>query len=1113
MLTLTPPSSPLVSSQAMLLERNLRLVARRSPRSADAIRAAGPAMHVELCVASDGALTGRIEQGAVRRLASAHAPLEEAERFARGVDISQKPAVVVRGFGVGHHIAALAARLKRTGVVFVFEPDVALLRAVMERVDLTGMFAHSNVAILTEAEDAAAMALAVQGVEGLVASGVEMVDHPPSRARLGESAERFGATFTGVIKAVRTQIVTTLVQVETTVRNCVQNVGWYARCPGVLDLKGCTAGSPAVIVSAGPSLRRNIEMLKRPGVAERMVIIAVQTTLKTLLAHGIRPHFVTALDYHEISRRFYEGLTAADVEGVTLVVEPKCSPAILEAFPGAVRCVGDEIQDRLLGQGLLRDMGHIPPGATVAHLAYYLARYLGCDPVVLVGQDLGFTDGQYYAPGAAIHRVWAGELNEFNTLEMLEWQRIARMRSLLRRVEDIHGRPVYTDEQMATYLVQFERDFGRDERAGLTIIDATEGGVRKRHASISTLADALDSFAQRPPHRLPATPRAIAKETAVPAVEKRVTELRQQAAQIERVSRETAGHLKEMLAHQGDGERLNRLIHKAQKNAEKVQGLEAYWHVQFLNQTGQLKRFRADRAIEMEESLSPLQRQRRQIERDLDNVTWLADSAAQLASMLDDGLATLRGGSPVSRDPSPAAPGDVAVIGEQRKRVFACVAADPLIGGLGRERDLLAPFKDGRPVIQHTLERLLGCKQLDGVVLLTPRGEKIELPSALTARIRMAEVDTAPMRARARAVGAARAFARHCWRGGIANLGAYDEAYCPMVLAPVVTERGIDAAAIVGGDWALVEPEIVDSVVARYRERPEGHSITFTQAPPGLGACVIAAHLVQESARVGGVSATIGALLGYQPVAPQADPIAKPVCPSIGAAMRDLMMRCIPDSAKRARILSTWDPASGPAWGGTASDVFADAVETVTMTAAAVEGLRGGRFAGTEIAVTLDARGCGAGRAAAAVAELKGRGAAWVHVRTRLMGGAADAETLAACGAEIVSVDLLADTPETYLALTGVDGHARVREGIERLLELSPVGAGGLPERWIVPRITRCDAVYGEIERFYDRWLVVAGACVIDPLPAAIAGERIEPLPVPELVVRHRMATHVEVCV
>ena len=70
----------------------------------------------------------------------------------------------------------------------------------------------------------------------------------------------------------------------------------------------------------------------------------------------------------------------------------------------------------------------IPPGATVAHLSVSLAEFLGCATVVLVGQDLGFTDGLYYCPGTAVHRVWDAELSPWNTLEMMEWQRIARMR-------------------------------------------------------------------------------------------------------------------------------------------------------------------------------------------------------------------------------------------------------------------------------------------------------------------------------------------------------------------------------------------------------------------------------------------------------------------------------------------------------------------------------------------------------------------------------------------------------------------------------------------------------------------------------------------------------------
>ena len=41
------------------------------------------------------------------------------------------------------------------------------------------------------------------------------------------------------------------------------------------------------------------------------------------------------------------------------------------------------------------------------------------------------------------------------------------------------------------------------------------------------------------------------------------------------------------------------------------------------------------------------------------------------------------------------------------------------------------------------------------------------------------------------------------------------------------------------------------------------------------------------------------------------------------------------------------------------------------------------------------------------------------------------------------------------------------------------------------------DDVYETIEGFYDACIMAIGACVIDPLPEARIGERIQPLPLP----------------
>jgi hypothetical protein len=285
------------------LEANLAALGQRSARAASQIRAAAPRTDVKWVVGADGAASGSVGDPP-RQLASLRAPLAEADKFAASIDIAASACVVVRGFGLGHHVGALARRLKQHGAVIVFEPDVGLLRAVLERIDCVAWLRVCDIAIVIDPEDTGAIAAAVSGIEAVLAAGTVLTDHPPSKARLGTSSDRFGEQFTTVMKAVRTNVVTTLVQVDITVKNLLMNMAWYATAPGVSDLANVCKGRPAVVVSAGPSLRRNIDLLSRPGVRDRVVIIAVQTVLKTLLAKGIKPHFVTALDYHEISRRF-----------------------------------------------------------------------------------------------------------------------------------------------------------------------------------------------------------------------------------------------------------------------------------------------------------------------------------------------------------------------------------------------------------------------------------------------------------------------------------------------------------------------------------------------------------------------------------------------------------------------------------------------------------------------------------------------------------------------------------------------------------------------------------------------------------------------------------------
>lgn len=1104
-----------------VLERNLRALALSSPRTAEAVARAAPAP-LDWSTGEDGALSASLHG---RALGSLRRPLDEAERFAAPLDPESCGGAVVLGFGLGHHVAACTRRLSGAGVVLCFEPDTSLLRAVLERIDCADWLAAGGVGVLTDADDGSAVAQSMRGVEGLLSIGVRVLTHQPSVARLGDAGPRFADRVVTALRAMRTNVLTTLMQSEVTLRNLLMNADHYAQGLGVGELSGAARGMPALVVSAGPSLASSLAELAHRDVRSKAVVIAVQTALKPMLRRGIRPHYVVAIDYHEISRRFYDGLTARDVEGVTLIADPKCNPVILESFPGPIRTVFDPTLSRFLGGLDAHDRAALPPGATVAHLAYTLARHLGCDPVVLVGQDLAFAGGLYYGPGAAIHDVWSGELSEFGTLEALEWQRVARMRSHLRRVRDWRDAPVYTDEQMSAYRVQFEQMFAADAARGLTTIDTAPRGASKQGATPMPLRQALERWGSGAPCVLPQTPPVTPARALVGA---RAREVAGDARELVAIGEETLESLERMATLGSDAAAVDALVPVVQRLGERARALDpAYALAHFLNQAGALRRYRADRAIEIGDA--PATRQQQQIARDLENVRWLRDAGRLLAELLDEAADAHAGGAKRTRTAEPES--GRARAGEMR-RIAAIVTADFDRGGCGAPRNLAAPVGTLN-VLELTIARVAQASSVSHVVVLTESPELAD--RALRARpdgvrLEIRQSDGHPHGARRELVRRARAWSRECWRGGLGNATVWDEAYSAPVLSAAMHELRLDAALVLGGDWACVDPTLIDQIVARYLEAPSRQPFVFSPAAPGLAPVLLARELVDELARRecdAPLLASMAGLTGYLPAAPVVDPIAKSFCVTPEPALRDAHARCIADSPARVATLRRVLAGVGDA----------AAVPTSVLVAA----LRG-RAELQHVVVELCTGRLTSGRRAAAfwrgdeprqrgpidaalvervierLAELAPdaclslggagdpllhpdwarviggakRAGLLVHVRTDLVSDA-EPEQVFDAGADVISVDLLAETPGVYSRIAGADYFGRVRQRVERAIHDRDANEKPV---WIVPRITRLEPALGEIEPFYDRWLLGAGAAVIDPAPGDGDGECV-PLPLP----------------
>ncbi|HEY7118770.1 MAG TPA: 6-hydroxymethylpterin diphosphokinase MptE-like protein [Tepidisphaeraceae bacterium] len=628
-----PPDAPYLANLAALWHHQPDLA-----RKIEALDTQDAGYVVEPSKSGPPTLTVKTADNRSISLHSRYNPLAEAQKLLEPTPVDGCIVFHVQGLGLGYHLEALAERASSESLIFVFEPDLQLLRITLEHRDLSKLIESGRVHFFTELNKAEIFTKLTPHC-AMCSMGFEGVVHPPSVALNPQFFAEIQTWIAEFAAFARTSLNTLVINGRRTAENITRNLATYVQTSSVNELRDRYKGQPAIIVSAGPSLRKNKHLLK--DAQGKAVFIAVQTILQPLLEMGIEPQFVTSLDYHDISTRYYEKLPKN--LATHLVAEPKASPKIFDVFPGPVTVLGSDYADRLLREFAKEmDKGRLSSGATVAHLAFYLAEHLGCDPVIFVGQDLGFGDGLAYAPGTNIDDVWRPELSRFCTIEMKQWEFIARDRHILRKIPDVEGRPMYTEERLFTYLQQFERDFLRTKRR---VIDATEGGAKKRGADTRKLADAIREFC-----REPLNPSAAAQGDGRPGQQwlragKCVASLqarREEARQIELISHDTLPLLEEIRDHLDDQPRVNRAIALIDALRARIDTFGAtYDLVTQLTQKTELERFQRDRRMQSKK-LTGLELQRNQITRDVENVRAVAAAAREFQNLMDEMIQKLK---------------------------------------------------------------------------------------------------------------------------------------------------------------------------------------------------------------------------------------------------------------------------------------------------------------------------------------------------------------------------------------------------------------------------------------------------------------------------------------
>lgn len=172
--------------------------------------------------------------------------------------------------------------------------------------------------------------------------------------------------------------------------NGIQNAEHVAQNPMIGDYREVFSGVPMIVVGAGPSLSKNIHHLQ--AAKGKAIIVAVHRALESLHRAGIVPDMTIALEARDVRHQFEDvGIDQVAASLLSTTVAPNLQDH------GAQRTIYFTSQARenwLLGTN---DRHHEALSlGTVSHSAVSLGRVWGCDPIIMVGQDLAFTGGDVY---------------------------------------------------------------------------------------------------------------------------------------------------------------------------------------------------------------------------------------------------------------------------------------------------------------------------------------------------------------------------------------------------------------------------------------------------------------------------------------------------------------------------------------------------------------------------------------------------------------------------------------------------------------------------------------------------------------------------------------------
>lgn len=403
---------------------------------------------------------------------------KEVKLLTKEIKTEKENLILVLGMGNRQLIRELSEYTKKGSKLIVYEPNMAMLKYILEHENLSEIFIKGNVILWwgTEEKEINEHLFEIIGMNWVKHIYNMQVITPPSYVV-------YLPAFKNLMQKVNTKIIqyykslgNSLPDVLQGFQQNYQNVRACLETNSIKEITDKYKGYPAIIVASGPSLEKNIQHLKKAD--GKALIISCDASWDACKMHGVKPDAIATIERLEVTYQcFYEGKKFDD--DLVLLAPTLTWPKTFEEFKGKKILVSKN-SEGIDGwwNSFFPDVEFINTGMSCANLACMAAGMAGCNPIILIGQDLAYTDNKKHSD--ITHTKYDGA----NANPNPEGENIM--------VEDVHGNMVPTCDVFNLFRYWFE-DFAAYNKE-LELIDATEGGAKIQGSTIMTLEDAIAKY-------------------------------------------------------------------------------------------------------------------------------------------------------------------------------------------------------------------------------------------------------------------------------------------------------------------------------------------------------------------------------------------------------------------------------------------------------------------------------------------------------------------------------------------------------------------------------------------------------------------------------------------